>query len=207
MTIAPELAKLIRDMQAQLKLQSIQVKELQSVIRPISPEDFVNSIPGRRIMYSLVGQQTFTVSDAGRRAASINMLVSQDGPFIMTHFPVVMWLPSAPSTATNFGQWSPTTRWPLPAQATAVANLDVVSLSWEIQAGGSNRNFQSAAMPPMFSLPGQSCPLPVPTLFYPNDTVQFTPTYEGILFGASAATPTTGGTLRVMIPGYRVVSQ
>ena len=206
MAIAPELAKLIRDMNTQLVFQSKQIKELQTVARPSSPDDFINSIQGRRIMYSLVGQQTFTANDAGRRGSSINMLVSQDGPFIWTHWPIVMWIPSTPNDATYFGQWRPTFGWPLPAQNDPVADLDVVSLSWEVAAGGSNRNFQSAAMPPAFSLPGQLCERPIPTLFYANDTVQFTPTYEAIHFSDGGDEPTTGGTLRVMIPGYPVVS-
>ncbi len=163
----------------------------------------LDSIDGRRIFYMLNGTQSFTVSDDGNRGQPINFLVSQDGPFVMTHFPMVTWKPNAPSNATNFGRWRPVSSWPLPDQA---LNADTIDISYEMVDGGSQRNFQnlpSGAGP--FSRPDNFVPVPVPTLFAPNTTIQFFPTYEDISFDA-AGTPTTGGLLSVVLPGYRIVN-
>jgi hypothetical protein len=164
----------------------------------------LDSIDGRRIFYMLNGTQSFSASDDGNRGQPINFLVSQDGPFVMTHFPLVTWKPNAPSNATNFGKWRPVSSWPLPDQ---VLDSDTIDISYEIVDGGSQRNFQnlpSGAGP--FSRPDNFVPVPVPTLFAPNTTIQFFPTYEDISFDTGAATPTTGGLLSVVLPGYRIVN-
>ena len=102
----------------------------------------------------------------------------------MTHYPVVMWRPSEPVTAARFGRWRPVTSWPLPDQA---INDDVIDLSWELVDGGSQRNFQNLAANPSFSRPDLALPLAVPTLFAPNTTIQFFPTYESISFAPPIA--------------------
>ena len=172
--------------------------------QPRSITEEIDSIPGRRIFYNLSDRLDFTATDDGTRAQPLTFLVSQDGPYVMTHYPLVCWLPNAPAGATNFGQWSPVASWPLPTQE--AANQDQINISYELLDGGSQRNFQNEAAAPVFSRPDNLAPLPVPTLFSPNTTIQFIPTFEDILFNAGAGTPTTGGELVVTLPGYRIVN-
>jgi hypothetical protein len=171
--------------------------------QPRSITQEIDSIPGRRIFYTLSDRQDFTDSLAGRRGEPLNFLVSQDGPFIMTHYPLVIWKPNSPDTATNFGAWRPVSTWPLPDQ---VLDTDLIDLSYEFVDGGSQRNFQNEVVVPMFSRPDNLIPLPVPTLFAPNSTPQFFPTFERIVFDTVAAVPTDGGELAVALPGYRIVN-
>lgn len=173
--------------------------ELRNGPKSITQE--IDAIPGRRIEYCLSGGAFFDANDDGLRGDAITLLVSQDGPFVATHYPQVIWRPTAPTTATNFGRWRPVTSWPLPDQ---VVDADIIDLSYEIVDGGSQRNFQSAARGPIFSRPDALEPLPVPTLFAPNAAVQFFPTFQNILF--DGATPPTQGWLQVDIPGYRIVN-
>lgn len=175
-------------------------KACEDVPRSITHE--LDSIPGRRIFYNLSGTQIFDTSLAGQRAQPINFLVSQDGPYVMTHYPLVLWRPSAPSSATRFGQWRPVATWPLPDQ---VVDDDRIDVSYEFVSGGSQRNFNNLPAGPIFSRPDAMAPLPVPTLFAPNEVIQAIFTYESILFGTSG-TPTTEGTLQVTLPGYRIVN-
>lgn len=193
-----QIAAMLRQSQA-----AIWAKVQQALnSRPRSPTEEIDAIPGRRIFYSLTGTQTFTTSQDGQRGQPINMLVSQDGPFIMTHYPFVLWKPSAPSNATDFGRWRPIFSYPLPDQ---VLDDDIIDISYEITDSGSQRNFQNAAVPPMLSQPQNMVPLPIPSLFTPNTTIQFIPTYENIIFSA-VAVAATQGTLSVALPGYRVVN-
>lgn len=171
--------------------------------QPRSITEEIDSIPGRRIFYTMSGRQSFTIAQDGTRAQPIAFQVSQDGPFIATHYPLVLWKPNAPDAATNFGRWRPVSSWPLPDQ---VLDGDIVDLSYEVDDSGSQRNFQNEPVGPIFSRPDNLIPLPVPTLFAPNSVFRFTPTYENIAFDAGAATPTTGGELRVGWPGYRIVN-
>lgn len=164
----------------------------------------IDSIPGRRVYFNLVSTLAFDINLNGQRGPAMNFLVSQDGPFIQTHYPMAIWRPSAPAAATNFGQWSPVTSWPWPDQE--LANRDSIDLSYEVVSGGARRNFQNEAAPPLFSRPDNMVPLPVPTLFNPNDVVQFFPTFEDIQFNANPVTPTTAGILVVMLPGYQIAS-
>ena len=171
--------------------------------QPRSITEEIDSIPGRRIFYTLSGRQSFTDALDRRRGEQINFPVSQDGPFIATHYPLVMWKPSAPDTATNFGAWRPVATWPLPDQ---VLDSDLIDLSYEVVDGGSQRNFQNEVTGPIFSRPDNLAPLPVPTLFAPNSVIQFFPTFERIAFDTGAATPTEEGELYVGFPGYRIVN-
>lgn len=172
--------------------------------QPRSITQEIDAIPGRRIFYNLSDRISFTAAQNGLRGQPLSFLISQDGPFIATHWPLVMWKPNAPATGTNFGRWSPVGTWPLPTQY--VADLDIVDLSYEIVDSGSQRNFGNEAAAPVFSRPDNLVPLPVPTLFSPNTVVQFFPTYENIWFDPGAATPTEGGELVVTFPGYRIVN-
>lgn len=178
------------------------VEACENQPRSISQE--IDSIPGRRIFYTLADSVPFTAAQNGLKGQPCTYLVSQDGPFIATHYPFAVWKPSAPANATNFGRWSPVSSWPLPTQQIG-ANFDIIDLSYEVVDSGSQRNFQNEAVPPLFSRPDNLIPLPVPTLFAPNSTIQIAPTYERIFFGAPT-TATTGGNLVIAIPGYRIVN-
>jgi hypothetical protein len=163
----------------------------------------LDSIPGRRIFFNLSGTQDFTIAVDGQRAQPINFLVSQDGPYVQTHYPLAIWRPSAPATATQFGFWRPVSTWPLPDQ---VIDGDRIDLSYEFVSGGSQRNFQNLPAGPIFSRPDSLVPLPVPTLFAPNEVIQFIPTFEDITFDPGVGVPTTQGTLQITLPGYRIVN-
>lgn len=175
-------------------------KAYDSAPKSITSE--LDSIPGRRIFYNLSATQTFDISQQGQRAQPMNFLVSQDGPYIMTHLPLVIWRPSAPAAATRLGNWRPVSTWPLPTQEVGDDRID---LSYEFVSGGSQRNFQNLPAGPMFSRPDSLAPLPVPTLFNPNEVIQMILTYEAINFSA-ADVPTTQGTVQVTLPGYRIVN-
>jgi len=176
------------------------IKACEDTPRSITQE--IDSIPGRRIFYTLGARISFTSAQNGLRGQPLTFLVSQDGPFIGTHYPFAIWKPNAPASATNFGAWRPVSTWPLPTQE---LGTDLVDLSYEVVDSGSQRNFQNEAVGPILSRPDSLVPLPVPTLFAPNSTIQFTPTYERIAFNASG-TATTGGELYVGFPGYRIVN-
>lgn len=199
-----KLAAENREIKRQLAEQRAQyaafIKACENV--PSSPTEELDSIPGRRIFYGLSDEQTFTTDLDGQRGQPMNFLVSQDGPFVMSHFPLVTWRPSAPDTATRFGQWRPVASWPLPDQ---VVDDDRIDLSWEFVSGGSQRNFQNEPWGPIFSRPDNLVPLPIPTLFAPNETIQMILTYEDINF-STGDTPTTEGTVRVTLPGYRAAN-
>lgn len=180
---------------AQVGKNAGELELMKKLAKPRSITEEIDSIPGRRLWYNLVGRVAFTAADDGRRGNPVNMLVSQDGPFIATHYPMAIWIPT---DGTNLGRWRPVSSWPLPDQ---VLDLDIIDISYEVQDGGSNRNFQNEAVPPVLSRPDMLAPLPVPTMFTPNTTVQFTPTYENILFN-----DTTTASLVVAIPGYRIAN-
>lgn len=170
----------------------------------------IDEIEGRHIFYSLHGHQDFTIAENGLKGDGITMKISQDGPFVATHYPFVMWRPTTPANATNLGLWRPVFTWPLPAQAVSGGgivdlNEDIISISYEIADGGSDRNFQNAAIPPILSSGNDFKKLPRWTLWTPNSVVVFTPTYRQIVFN-QAETPSTGGVLEVVIPGFRIVN-
>jgi hypothetical protein len=171
---------------------------------PPSITEEIDALPGRRAFYGLSDELTFVAADAGNRLNPMTFLVSQDGPFIMTHYPVIAWRPSAPASATNFGKWSSIYSWPLPSQD--VANNDVIDISYEVSDTGSQRNFQNEVANPISSRFDGLIPLPVPTLFSPNTTIQITITLEDVAFNGSAATPATQGTIRATIPGFKVIN-
>ena len=191
---------------ARLKGAYDAMSQLVSSQRSITAE--MDAIPGRRVFYTLAGRETFTLSDEGQRGQPISMLVSQDGPFMATHYPLIMWRPTQPTNADTFGLWRPVTPWPLPLQFSGGGidgNFDYISISYEVVDAGSQRNLQNAAVPPLLSRPDMIVPLPVPTMFTPNSVVTVFPTYERIVFN-SAGVPPTEGQIVVAIPGYRVVN-
>lgn len=176
-----------------------QVSSLMS--RPKTVWDEINEIPGRWIESTLSGEVTFTSADLGRRGNPISFLVSQDGPFVQTHYPMALWRPSQPTNATNFGRWRPVSTFPLPTQ---VVSTDIIDILYEIQDGGSQRQFQNEPRGPLLSRPDNVVPSPSPTLWSPNATILFTPTYLALTW--DGAVPPTEGTLHVDIPGFRIVN-
>ncbi len=214
--IDPDLRKILNGMARKLREVQGQYAELFSrydeLVRVAAQEprtitEEIDATPGRRIFYNLTKRQSFTIAQNGLRGNPLTYTLSQDGAFIATHYPMVMWKPNAPANATNFGRWSPVGSWPLPTQQ--ITAFDIIDLSYEVVDSGSQRNFQNEASGPVFSRPDNLVPLPVPTLFSPASVIQFFPTFERIFFAAQQQgdIATTGGQLVVTFPGYRVVNQ
>lgn len=194
-----------------VQAQEAKINALSALIRKLSSDlqnikrngaDPFAHIPGRRVWYVLAQQQTFNVANQnGQAGQAMNLQVSEDGPFVATHFPVFAWKPSLPANATNFGQWRPVFHGPLPTQA---VTTDLISISYQLNDSGSGRNLQSQYIPPVTSRLDRLCPLPFPTIFKRAGVLQCTPFYEDIDFNSSG-TATTAGTLVVAIPGYKIV--
>ncbi len=202
-----DLAAVVRGHQNYLKQLADRVMQLQQLVmqvqsRPRSVQEEIDSIEGRRIEGTLSGETTFAATDVGQKAAPVTLQVSQDGPFVMTHYPLVLWRPSAPSNATNFGRWRPVSTFPLPTQ---VVGTDIIDMLYELNDGGSQRQTQNAPRGPLFSRPDNIVPLPIPTLWSPNSAIIFQPTYLHMQFDG-APTPPTQGTLHVDLIGYRIVN-
>lgn len=201
-----QIAGILRGHKDAITKQAALIVQLQQVItdlssRPRSVAEEIDAIPGRRIEGTLDGHITFTADDEGNRGAPILMQVSQDGPFVQTHYPMVLWYPSAPTNATNLNRWRPVSTFPLPDQ---VVDTDIIDLLYEMQDGGNQRLLQNEPRGPLFSRPDNIVPTPVPTLWATNSAVVFIPTYLALTW--DSATPPTEGTLHVTIPGYRIVN-
>jgi hypothetical protein len=200
----------MRQMAAALKATQERVSQLQTTItelsrRPRSLTEEIDSIQGRRIMFTLSGETTFTTANDGQAGTPVTFLVSQDGPYVMTHYPVIAWKPSLPTTATNLGRWSPIRSFPMSTQQ-VTTTIDIIDVSYQFTDAGSQRLFQNLSVSSqLISYADNIIPLPVPTLFAPNTTIQITPIYDNIAF-AAPATPTTTGTLHIDLPGYRIVN-
>lgn len=186
-------------LQSVVQQQAALLAELQTRPRTITEE--IDQIPGRRIETMLSGEVVFDLTDEGKRGNPIIIQVSQDGPFVMTHYPMPLWRPTLPTTATNFERWRPVSTYPLPDQ---VVDTDIIDLMYELQDGGSQRNFQNAPRGPAFSRPDNFVPCAVPTLWSPNSAIAFYPTYNSITW--DGAIPPTQGTLHVDLIGYRIVN-
>ena len=191
----------IANLVSQLQHMQGVVDALESLKRPYSISEEIDEIPGRRVFYTLVGRVDFTIDDLGKASTPVNFQVSQDGPFVQTHYPFALWLPSSPATATNLGRWRPVSHYPLPTQE---IGTDFISISYQVTDGGSDRQLQSLPVPPLLSTPDNVVPLPVPTFFSPNANIQFKPTYEDIQFDGGV--PPDTGTLVVALPGFRAVN-
>ena len=108
---------------------------------------------------------------------------------------------ATPATATNYQRWRPISTYPLPDQ---VVDTDIIDILYELQDGGSQRNFQNAPRGPLLSRPDNVIPCAVPTLWSPNAAIAFYPTYNKLTWDST--TPPTQGTLHVDLIGYRVVN-
>lgn len=189
----------IRQLTQQVTLLQSMVADYQS--RPRSVQEEIDAIEGRRIEGTLSGEVTFTNNDVNSRAQPIVFQVSQDGPFVMTHYPLVLWRPTAPNNTTNLNRWRPVSTFPLPTQ---VVGTDIIDLMYELQDGGNQRLFQNQPRAPLFSRPDNIVPTPVPTLWSPNAAINFIPTYLSLTW--NSAVPPTQGTLHVDLIGYRIVN-
>jgi hypothetical protein len=201
-----QLAGYIRGLTKKMNEQAGLIGQLQKVItqlasRPRSVAEEIDSIPGRRIEACLCGTVLFDINDLGQRGQPVIMQVPQDGPFIQTHYPMVLWKPTSPDNATNLGRWRPISTFPLPDQ---VVDQDIIDILYEMQDGGNGRLFQNEARGPLLSRPDNIVPVPVPTLWAPNTAVNFIPTYNAITW--DAATAPTEGQLHVTIHGYHIVN-
>jgi hypothetical protein len=206
MAISKEVADVLRGYKAAIQKQSNRIAAMYRMVndlqsRPRSVAEEIDAIEGRRMEGTLSGEIEFTADDLGQRSAPITMIVSQDGPFVQTHYPMAIWRPSAPDNATNLGRWRPVSTFPLPDQ---VVDSDIIDLMYEMQDGGNQRLLQNEARGPLLSRPDNICPTPVPTLWSPGSTVLFIPTYLALTW--DAAEPPTAGILHVDIPGYRIVN-
>lgn len=186
-------------LQSLVQQQAAMLAELQTRPRTITEE--IDQIPGRRIETILSGEVVFDITDEGKRGNPILIQVSQDGPFVMTHYVQALWRPTLPTTATNYQRWRPVSSYPLPDQ---VVDTDIIDILYELQDGGSQRNFQNAPRGPLLSRPDNVVPAAVPTLWSPNSAIAFYPTYNKLTW--DSAIPPTQGTLHVDLIGYRIVN-
>jgi len=207
MSLSQAEQRILASHKSRIETLSSQVSQLVAVVqtlqaRPVSPQEEIDQIPGRRIENALTGEVAFDVTDINKRAQPIIMNVSQDGPFIQTHYPLVLWRPSAPSNAANLNRWRPVSTFPLPDQ---VVDTDIIDILYEMFDGGAGRQFQNAPRSAgLLSRPDNLVPLPIPTLWSPNSNIQFQPTYLALTWDGSPAP--TQGILHVDLPGYRVVN-
>lgn len=206
MAVDKEVAALLRGYKNAITRQGQQIAMLHQTIgelasRPRSVAEEIDAIEGRRMEGTLSGEIEFTANDEFQRGAPITMQVSQDGPFVQTHYPMAIWRPTSPEGATNLGRWRPVSTFPLPDQ---VVDTDIIDMLYEMQDGGNMRLSQNEPRGPLLSRPDNICPTPVPTLWSPNSVVLFIPTY--LAFTWDGATPPTAGILHVDIPGYRIVN-
>lgn len=201
-----QLTQLVQQLNDRDNKHSALIAHLQRVVkqlasRPRSVAEEIDAIPGRRIEACLCGSVVFDVNDLGQRGQPVIMQVPQDGPFIQTHYPMVLWTPTAPDNQPNLGRWRPVSTFPLPDQ---VVDTDWIDLLYEMQDGGNGRLFQNAARGPLFSRPDNIVPVPVPTLWAPNTAVNLIPTYQALNWDGNPEV--TQAQLFVTIPGYHCVN-
>lgn len=203
MGVDPQVAALLRNYKTAIENLQKQNQVIMRLIgsKPLSVQEEIDAIEGRRMEGTLSGEIAFTANDEGQRGAPVTMSVSQDGPFVMTHYPMVVWRPTAPDNATNLNRWRPVSTFPLPDQ---VVDTDIIDIMYELQDGGNQRLLQNEPRGPLLSRPDNIVPCPVPTLWSPNSVVLFIPTYLALTWDGS--TPPTEGVLHVDIPGYRIVN-
>lgn len=173
--------------------------------RPRSIAEEIDAIPGRRIEMILSGEVDFTAAQNGQRGNPVTIQVSQDGPFIQTHYPLILWYPTAPSNTQNLNRWRSVASWPMPTQEISGDYLDI---KYEMLDAGSVRMFQNEARGPVLSRPDNIVPLACPTEWSPNSSIQIVPIYQNISFTGSGESPVapTAGTLYVGLIGYRCVN-
>lgn len=199
---------------AWMKQELVVTKEKMALIEkmceaPPTLEEEIASIEGRRIFFNLSGVIEFDEDQDGREGPPVKFRISQDGIFVMTHYPFVVWRVTEPTAAQNFGFWRPPTAWPLPAQAVGTGfnlNEDIMSMGYLFSDAGSQRQFDNEDAGPIFSSPnGGLVPLPIPTVFQQNSTISFQPVFSRIAFSSPENTPTRGE-IKVTLPGFRIAN-
>lgn len=141
----------------------------------------IDDIPGRRIPYNMTRTaQSLTYPAANPEA---RFLVTHDGPFVMTHYPIFLW------------RSYPQSKWVLPGEFDEDAGT-FLDLSYRLFDMGSQRAFTDGLCP-IFSRPDRLTPLPMSTVFAPNSTIKVYPEFAG---------PLMTGELRVILSGYRIVN-
>lgn len=177
------------------------VSELRS--RPRTIQEDLDSLPGRRMETILSGEIAFTTTDEGKRGLPVVITISQDGPFIQTHWPLILWRPTAPDSTQNLNRWRPVSSFPLPTQE---VTGDIIDIKYEMFDAGSQREFQNEARGPIISRPDNVVPLPIPTEWSPDASIRIYPTYLNFNFTGSGddPVPPTDGVLYVGLPGYRI---
>lgn len=206
---------LAEDMQKVLAPYLAELSALQAeneVLREYMPKtENVNNIPGRRMFFTLRGQQTITTANDGLRGQPMFMSVGQDGPFVMTSYPVIMWKPTASeATPLAVGKWRPIASWPLPDQVSTTNTMDV---SYEITDVGPGRNMQGGnasnqvtvpvpVVPSLISRPNNVLPLPLPQVFDANTVIQCVLTFNDMNW-----TTLTSAQVRVELPGYKIINR
>ncbi len=206
MAVDPQVASLLRGhknaiTQTQQMMQQLQQQLIDLQSRPRSVSEEIDAIEGRRLEGTLSGEIQFDATDENTRGAPIVFTVSQDGPFVMTHYPMCLWRPTAPDSAVNLNRWRPVSTFPLPDQ---VVDTDIIDMMYELQDGGNGRLLQNEPRGPLFSRPDNIVPCPVPTLWSSNSTILFIPTYLNFTWDGSPAP--TQGTLHVDLIGYRIAN-
>lgn len=181
------------------------INDLKSRPRTITEE--IDAIPGRRIESIFSGEIDFDMTDDGNYGRPIVIQISQDGPFIQTHYPMLLWYPTAPDNTDNFGRWRTVSTYPLPTQEVQGDYLDI---KYEILDAGAQRMFQNESRGPVLSRPDNIVPLACPTEWSPNASIQVKPFYQRISFTGNVATDTpvvpTAGKLYCALIGYRCVN-
>src|SRR4051812_47449520 len=118
--------------------------------RPMSISEAIDAIPGRRLETVLSGEVSFNANNEGNKGPPISIPISQDGPFIQTHYPLILWYPTAPDNTDNLNRWRSISSFPMPTQEIQGDYLDI---KYEIFDGGSQRNLQNEARGPILSRP------------------------------------------------------
>lgn len=208
MGIAEDMQKVLAPYYAELS--ALQAEN--EILREYMPKtENVNNIPGRRCFFTLRGQQTITSSSNGLRGQPIFIPVGQDGPFVLTHFPVIMWKPLTSEAAPlSVGLWRPFASWPLPDQ---VVDANTMDISYEITDVGPGRNMQGGwasnnvtepvpVLPSLISRPNNVMILPLPQVFDANSVIQCVITYNDINW-----TSIDTATVRVELPGYKIINR
>jgi hypothetical protein len=145
----------------------------QSKWLPVEHPPDIDSIPGRRMAYNMSMDGTSTAGN------HVDFLISQDGPFILTHFPILLW---------QYREG--TSRW-------------VVSGSREDELGTfylmsdeSCQRMLTRNWINIYSQPHQLTPLPMSTLFVPNSMIRL---------NLHPPPPPEPVDYRCILPGYRIV--
>lgn len=201
-------ARLHRQHSAQISRLAQEIAELKALLagvggRPPTVQEEIDAIEGRRIESTISAEVTFTLDNDGDVGTPLRFEVSQDGPFVMTHYPLAVWRPTAPDDANNFGRWRPVNSAQLPTQQ---VTTNFVDLMYQLFDAGPAR-YLTTGPRILMSRFDNIVPCPIPTLFSSSSVVRFEPTYTAILFEASDDDPApTQGTLHVDLIGYKIVN-